>query len=288
MLLRPARLSGKVPRQRQKLENGRQGMIAGSVENSGRFRTLTRYHFIAGLPRAGLALLAALLDQNPRFLAGTDSPAASLFADLLERYSDGGVCAGLLEEDQGLALLRAALDSVYQARPQGAVVFDANPAWLAHIDALVRLYPLSRFIICVRNPAAIVNSFALADGIAATGPALADYADRLVDEDGLIGQQLMALRDALSSRHAERMLVLDYDRLADDPDEVLDVLYDFLREPTFAHDVYNIELDGEAGPVQRSGNLSILPTRMILQLSGRAFWRNLKRTQATMLLGRAR
>ncbi|MCB1367118.1 MAG: sulfotransferase [Rhodobacteraceae bacterium] len=263
-------------------------MIPGTSDTSGKFRMLTRYHFIAGLPRAGLVLLSALLGQNPRFVAGTDSPAADLFTDLLQRYSDGGACAGLLEEDQGLALLRAALDSVYQARPPGAVVFDTNPDWLAHVDTLVRLYPLSRFIICVRNPASIVNSFALSDGIGSDGPALAGYADKLVDEDGVIGRQLMALRDALSSRHAERMLVLDYDRLADDPDEVLDVIYDFLREPAFAHDVNNVELDGEAGPIKRSGNLNILPTRMILQLSGRAFWRNLKRTQATMLLGRSR
>lgn len=263
-------------------------MIPGTSDTKASFRMLTRFHFIAGLPRAGLALLSALLDQNPRFVATTDSPAAVLFADLLQHYGDGGARAGLLEEDQGLALLRAALDSIHQARPPGAVVFDANPDWLNHVDALVRLYPLSRFIICVRNPAAIVNSYALADGISPDGPELAGYADKLVDEDGPIGRQLMALRNALSSRHAERMLVLDYDRLADDPDEVLDVLYDFLREPEFTHDVQNVDLHGEAGAVKRSGNLTILPTRMILQLSGRAFWRNLKRTQATMLLGRAR
>lgn len=32
------------------------------------------YHFISGLPRSGSTLLAAILRQNPRFLAATTSP----------------------------------------------------------------------------------------------------------------------------------------------------------------------------------------------------------------------
>jgi len=40
--------------------------------------------------------------------------------------------------------------------------------------------------------------------------------------------------------------------------------------------------------VRHSGVPMLLPTRLVLQLSGRAFWRNLKRTSATLMLGRAR
>ena len=37
-----------------------------------------RFHFISGLPRAGTTLLAAILNQNPRFRAGMTSPLADI------------------------------------------------------------------------------------------------------------------------------------------------------------------------------------------------------------------
>jgi sulfotransferase len=169
------------------------------------------------------------------------------------------------------------------------VVFDFDPDWLPYADLLVRLYPLSRFIICVRNPAAIVNGMELAAGKSEESEDGNDIA-ALIDENGPVGSQIVALREALSSQHAERMLVVDYDRLADDPEDVMDVLYDFLREPEFAHNYEEIgaEAAGFSGPVERSDAPTILSTRTILQLSGKAFWRNLRRTSATMMLGRAR
>lgn len=254
-------------------------------------RPLARFHFIAGLPRSGISVLTALLRQNPRFVAQNNSPSQDLFADLFERYWEQPQYSELLSDAQRLALLRAGFEAVYHDRPLDSVVFDSNRNWLNHIDELVQIFPLSRFIICVRNPASIVNSVALADPSVNSEADMARIADDLVDSDGAIGLELGHLRDALSGQHGERIFVLDYDRLADDPEEAMDVLYNFLREPDFTHDYDEIGDEnqiGVSGPVARSLGGMILPTRLILQLSGRAFWRNLKRTSATLMLGRAR
>jgi sulfotransferase len=235
-----------------------------------------------------MALLTALLSQNPRFVARSGGPAAGVFQKMLDCFPAEGQTETNLNDSQKIALWRAGIDSVYHDRPFDSVVFDANRAWLDHLDQLVRLYPLCRFIICVRNPASIANSILLADPDM-DEVSLTTSANALLENDGLVGREIGKLRDALSGPHAERIFVLDYDRLADDPEDVVDVLYDFLREDEYPHDFEKIEGPGLVeGPIKRSDNLSILPTRLVLQLSGKAFWRNLKRTQATMLLGRAR
>jgi len=48
---------------------------------------LQTFHFIAGLPRSGSTLLAALLRQNPRFQAGMTSPVGALFAGVVGQFS---------------------------------------------------------------------------------------------------------------------------------------------------------------------------------------------------------
>ncbi len=260
------------------------------IEKVRNIRSLARFHFIGGLPRSGVSVLTALLNQNPRFVAGNHGPAAPVFGKMVELLSKSGPETDLLDDAQKIALWRGVIDAVYHDRPFDSAVFDANRDWLEHTDILVRLFPLSRFIIMVRNPAAIVNSIELSGPLEGDEETLSNTAAKLMAPEGEVGLEIAKLRDALTSRHAERMFVLDYDRLADDPEEVMDVLYDFLREPVFTHDFDEIGSEGStvSGPVERSDQPMVLPTRMILQLSGRAFWRNLKRTSATMMLGRAR
>lgn len=260
--------------------------VIGKVSNA---RSLARFHFVAGLPRSGISVLLAILSQNPRFTARKNGPAEAIFSQLSENYAPGTPSGDLLDDAQRLALWRGAIDAVYHDRLFESSVIDANRDWLRHTDTLVRLYPLSRFIICVRNPAAIVNSITQ-DGNFEEEEKLAAKIDDLMSANGTVGKEIAQLRGALSGAHAERMLVLDYDRLVDDPEDAIDVVYDFLREPAFTHDFQNIGPNGAtvSGPVQRTSKPMMLSTRTILQLSGRAFWRNIRRTSATMMLGRVR
>jgi len=253
-------------------------------------RPLARFHFIVGLPRSGLSVLAALLHQNPAFVVRLNSPARKLLENARERMAPGGTEAGLLDESQELALLRGIMAAVHHDRGTDCAAFDGNRAWLDEVETLVTLFPLCRFVICVRNPAAIVNAELLEQPAPPQGEALTRFIDSRLDADGPLGAGLAQLRRALSGPHAERMLLVDYDRLADDPEEAMDVIHDFLREPPYHYDFAEIGgfAPGISGPVIRASHATMLPTRNLLQLSGKAFWRNLRRTRATMLLGRAR
>ena len=255
-------------------------------------RSLARFHFLAGLPRSGVSLLVALLAQNPRFVARRDTPAAEVFDRMRRTFPPPGEDvppdAPDLTDGQRIALWRSALDAVHHDRPFGATVFDASPAWPRHLPALAELYPLCRLIFCVRDPAQIVN--AMLDDTAPElrdDPALLEsQVARLAGPDSPLAAALADLRAVLSGPQAERVLVLDYDRLVDDPEEAMEVIYDFLRADPFDHDFDRVGGAGRlAGPVRRSTRPMALPSRSALRLSGQAFWRHPGRTRATLLLG---
>lgn len=257
--------------------------------NTSDIRVLARYHFLAGLPRSGVSVLASLLNQNPRFHVGKGGPAQQLLENARNRMFPGGPEADLLDDAQKIALLRGIMAAVYHDRRPDSVVFDAHPLWLEQMDLLVSLYPLCRFIVCVRNPAWIVNSMMSGNpDLEQSGPAQIRFIKDQISAGGDVGQAMNRLRRALSSRHSERMLLIDYDRLTEDPELTMEVIYDFLREPEFRHDFSDISGFDEniSGPVIRSARPTVLSARSVLQLSGRAFWRNLRNTSATMLLGR--
>lgn len=259
-------------------------------------KAMTRFHFIAGLPRSGASVLTALLRQNPRFVTTDTGPAQPVFDQMTQLILDGKMGATAMDEAQTQAMLRGVLQAMHHARPPGSVVFDNNANWLHHPEQLAALFPLSRFIICVRNPAGIANSIELS---APDGQSDADQAARLralFETEGDVGHAMALLRKVLRGAETERMLVIDYDRMVDDPEDVMDVLYEFLREPEFNHDFKHLTHEAPVnpasrlveGPVRRTEEGMSLSPRVVRQLSGRAFWRNLRRTQATMILGRAR
>jgi sulfotransferase len=233
-----------------------------------RVMSVTRFHFVAGLPGAGAARLTALLAQNPRFSTASGTPAAALVEAMLKRFARPDTPEAALDEQQRKALLRGALDAVHHARQTDGVVFDNNPAWLAHLGVLAALFPLSRFIVLVREAADLGEAAARAAPDSPTGRIVA----------------------ALAGRHAERIIVIERDRFLSDPVTVLDVLYHFLREPVFEHDVEQI-LD-ETGPDLREQGLNAGLRRLLKPRPGGQprpgrLWPRRGATDATVLLDRA-
>ena len=89
-------------------------------------------------------------------------------------------------------------------------------------------------------------------------------------------------------------MIVDYDLLVRRPAEVIDLIYEFLDEPRFAHDFSNVtydapEFDSQLGvrglhkvhavvaPRQRQ---TILPPDLFDRYSNMAFWNDLKNCKA--------
>ncbi len=243
---------------------------------------VTRFHFIAGMPTAGADRLAMVLAQNPRFVARTDTPAQRIFSEMLDLFDTASSAMHGLEPDCRAALLRNVLESVHHKRPLDSVVFDNNTDWMARVGQLSNLFPLSRFIFMVRDPVTVAAEMASDSGNALT-PA------ELMADDGPIGGPLAHIHMALNGPDAERVLLIDHARFLSDPIRVLDVLYRFLREPEFEHDVRGLDTMPEELPKALRGQRRVVsvegPARKRRDLDAHIpVWRRTPRTEATMLL----
>jgi sulfotransferase len=248
--------------------------------------SLTRYHFVAGLPRSGAEEITTILSQNPRFVIRADGKAQTVFREMLYQMTDEASVGQMLDDDQRRALLRSVMDAVYHARPLDSVIFDVDTAWLQMPEVLIELYPLSRFIVPVRNPAHIVNDICISTHTAPEDFEIA--AASILSDTGEIGAPLAALRTLLTGPNSERVILVDYDRLISDPDEAIEILYDFVREPACNHEFAGILEEPDLDMDDEGKAPLVLPTKISQRLSGKAFWRNLKKTDATMMLGQWR
>ena len=103
-------------------------------------------HFIAGLPRSGSTLLAAILRQNPRFHAGMTSPVGAMYMALEGAMSRRNEAAVFIEEDQRRDVLKGLFANYYNSIQKERLVFDTNRAWCTKLPALSELFPKAKII----------------------------------------------------------------------------------------------------------------------------------------------
>lgn len=213
-----------------------------------------RYHFITGLPRSGSTLLAALLRQNPRFHAGMTSPVGSLFRGLINQLGAGSEFGPVVSKTQRCRLARGLFDSYYGDVADREVIFDTNRMWAAQMPALMEMFPGAKVIACVRNVAWVMDSIErrFRANPFETTRLFNDDSERntvysrvetLAQRNRLVGYPWTALKEAFYGEHARSLLVVDYDLLAQAPDKVLPLIYQFIGEPAFAHDFERVEYD---------------------------------------------
>ena len=255
-------------------------------------------HFISGLPRSGSTLLAALLRQNPMLRAGMSSPLAVLCERVLPVLGQGEYAAAF--DDAGRRrVLRALFDATLAEVPEGAVPFDTNRAWCAHMGLLADLHPEARIVACVRDPVWVIDSLerlfrrntylvSKLHGLPASATVF-DRVEQLMAVTGVFGAAWQGLQDAYYGEHAHRLIVLDYDELVADPKRVLALLYDLLGLPPFAHDPDAVAYDGGGAfdaalntpglhavrpRVEAIHRRTVLPPGIVSRLAGTAFWRD--------------
>jgi sulfotransferase len=264
-----------------------------------------RMHFISGLPRSGSTLFAGLLRQNPRFHAAMTGPVANLVDVLLNAMGPGNETSVFLDEERKVDILRSAFDGYYRPHAACDVIFDTNRSWCARLPMLKALFPEAKVLCCVRNVAWILDSFERLvrknafDPSPLFGPpqerrTVYSRVEALAHRDRLVGFAWSALKEAYYGEPSDMLLLVEYDRLTQRPLETLHLIYRFLGEEPFTHDVENVEYDepefdrklGAPGlhtvrkKVEYVMRPTVLPPDLFTLYDGLSFWTDERGTRA--------
>ena len=260
---------------------------------------MAQYHFISGLPRSGSTLLAAILRQNPRIHAGMTSPVGSLFSGMLHQFAAGTEFGSVITQDQRRRLVRGLFDAYYADQVDKALIFDTNRMWSAKLPALVDQFPDAKVIACVRNVAWVMDSLERryrANPYELTRlfnddterNTVYSRVDTLAQRNRLVGYPWAALKEAFYGEHADKLLIVDYDLLAQAPHKVIPLIYQFLGEAPYTHDYTHVQYDapefdaplGVHGlhkvrpQVALEARTTILPPDLFEQYAKLSFWQD--------------
>ncbi|MFZ3003076.1 MAG: sulfotransferase [Undibacterium umbellatum] len=216
--------------------------------------SLTKYHFISGLPRSGSTLLAAILRQNPRFQAGMSSAVGALVNAVLAQMSAGSEVSSLLNQTQRKDVMQGLFDAYYKNDLDKEVIFDTNRMWSSKLPLLMDLFPRAKMIACVRNVGWVMDSIerqfrsnpyenSKLFGGNMSRSTVYQRCEGLAQHDQMVGYSWAGLREAFYGEHAKSLLVIDYDLLAQAPEKIMRLLYQFIDEPYFQHDFETLEYD---------------------------------------------
>ena len=239
------------------------------------------------------------------------SPVGALFSGLLNQVSAGSEFGPVIDQAMRRRLLRGLFDSFYMPQADKGVIFDTSRLWCAKLPALLDLFPQAKVIACVRNVAWVMDSI---ERLYRANPyentkLFNDDAERntvesrvetLAQRNRLVGFAWAALKEAYYGEQAASLLLVEYELLAQAPERVLRLIYEFVGEPWFRHDFDNVHYDapafdealGLAGlhrikpKVQLSDRRTILPPDLYEKYSALSFWRSGVHSAANVIRAR--
>ena len=227
-------------------------------------------------------------------------PLAGLFGALLGEMSGRNEFSVFLDDVKRKRILGGLFDQYYEDCP-AEVVFDTGRAWCARMSAITELFPDAKVIACVRQLPWIIDSIErLVQRNTFSPSSIFNYtpngtvytrANGVATSDGLVGFAYDALKQACFGAQADRLLLVQYETLVDDPAKVLQAIYGFIGEKPFAHDFEHIEYDvaefdkraGTPGlhtvrsKVETSPRKTLLPPDLFQRFANDAFWHDPKR-----------
>ena len=249
------------------------------------------------MPRAGTTLLAAILNQNPRFRAGMTSPLADIMGVVMAEASGKNDFSFDVSDEQRVALLRGLVDNFYSGQANAGVIFDTSRLWCSRMQLLGALLPGAKVIACVRHLPWVLDSMERLVrrqpvGVGKvfrfdTNTTVYSRVEALTDPRGMVGFAFQATKDAFYGQYAPgHLLLLTYESLARNPLAAMRAVYQFIGEPWFEHDfehvAYNAdEFDARIGmpglhtvrqKVEPVEHTSVLPREIFSRFANESFW----------------
>lgn len=211
---------------------------------------LKKNHFIAGLPRSGTTLLSTILKQNPNFAASISGPLARFVRAIVQESSAQGGYRFECPPEKCKTLIRGLFENYY-SDTTATVNFNTNRGWPLLLPTVKDLYPKSKMILCVRDVEWILDSFEMLQrknpyinsSMFSADEATNVYSrcETLLNPSRTLGFAYAAVKQAITSEHKSSIMIVEYDKLAKNPESIMQALYAFINEPYFQHDFSNVE-----------------------------------------------
>lgn len=211
---------------------------------------MDKLHLLAGLPRSGVTVLGAILNQNPEMYVSTTSPFVELLWRNYSLWQDPKEIPSL-DAPAIRAMKRQYLRNVgdiwFENLTDKPIVMDKRRMWNSgtNIKMYKEVYGVKPKIICtVRDIAEIVVSFMK----------LFEKNDEVfVHHKSLNGEIYDVVYDRLKETWFDSYLtecihIVEYNDICDNTEETLNNIYRFLEMKPFKHDLENIVVH------QREGN----------------------------------
>ena len=258
------------------------------------------YFFLSGLPRSGITLLGAILEQNPDIYVGATSPVLEFLVNFDNIFKFNKTYHAFPKEDFRVRTMSRIPDDWYSDVDK-PIIIDKNHGWTGAIS-YAELFSGNIKIICtVRSILEILSSWIILNRkspdsfidkeLKSLNFALTDdyRCDLLMRKNhGNVEQSLYALKKGLTE-HPNCLHLIEYDDLINNTENIINGIYRFLELPTYKHKYDNIEhinLENDLShgmpemhkvkpTISRSENnpLDILSERIIKKYSDLEFWR---------------
>jgi sulfotransferase len=206
--------------------------------------------FLAGLPRSGSTMLAALLSQNPNTKVSEASTLLNLITEIRAFWNHAPRHRSINKADRLIPILKAVFNSYHPNNYD--VVIDKHRDWPLYLDLMNKVNESKVKVICtVRNPVEVAASFdrlhikepetytQVEEFTKRTGSTTLDRAKSILSPDGSGGLAFSALYEAaIVQNKVDQMLFVDYHKLCENPQKQLMRIYNFIgmdyfKEHTF-------------------------------------------------------
>ena len=210
---------------------------------------------MAGLPRAGSTLLSTLLNQNPRIYSGPSSPVLGAMYATHENFQSNELYTGYPKPNQVNEIVGSVIEHWYSDIDK-PVVIDKNRAWCARVPFIEGyIKQEAKIIVPVRRIDEILASILtmIKRNPFQEGQPRINFVDEqlvkfnvpisdetrcqylLTNQGGIVWESLNALKLGVEEGHSDKFHYVDYNNLVKDPQNQLNLIYEFLGEESFEH-----------------------------------------------------
>lgn len=212
-----------------------------------------KIHYVSGLPRSGSTLMMNLLAQNPEVHATPTSACIEglfLIRNNWNEWTEHKADKAAADSKNLKRVLNAYLQAYHDT--DKPVVIDKGRGWLSILE-LVEFVSGSKakVIVCVRDIAEILASFEVlyrknshlnnVPGSYFPSQTIEGRCNHWTLDSSIVGLSYNRLKDAIGRGLGDRLHIVEFEDLTNNPKETMDKIWRFLDMEPITHDFNNVE-----------------------------------------------